>query len=155
MNAAFLSKLDNARALAGIPFAVVKGGGWRSEAYQRAIYERLGKPPILDSYHLLGRAADVRYNSESDLYKIINAAWKSGIRGFGINRGAIHLDDRVYSEPSVWGYPGTENTALYLKTKKYIKSLPAKGTTANPPGEPVSFALPLLLATSLLILWKL
>lgn len=154
MNAMFLEKLDKARELAEIPFAVVRGGGWRSEDYQREIYRKMGLPPVLNSFHLKGRAADIAYKSENDLYKIINAAWESGLRGFGINRGAIHLDDRDSNTPVVWGYSKTKNTPLYQEAKKYIESLPEFGTKARLPKK-ASYALPLILATSLLVLWKL
>lgn len=154
MDRSFIAKLDNARRYAGIPFAIVRGGGWRSEDYQREIYRNMGLPPVLNSYHLKGRAADIRYNSEGDLYKIIDACFKAGMRGFGINSGAIHVDDRVSYTPIVWGYSKTKNTRLYRDAKQYIESLPAHETKATT--GTAFYALPLLLASSFLLYraWK-
>lgn len=96
MDGTFLESLDKARELSGIPFVI--NSAFRSREYE------LSKGRSGASYHTLGRAVDIRCNSSSNRYKIVNALLRVGFKGIGIASTFIHVDNRNVKEPLIWLY---------------------------------------------------
>ena len=93
LNADFVSLLDKARGIAGIPFVI--NSGYRSPAYNKSI------GGVKDSAHISGLAVDLRANNGAEAYAIIKSAIEVGIKRIGINRkkNFIHLDIQ-YTKPT-------------------------------------------------------
>jgi len=98
MDPRFLTKLDLARSIAGVPFKI--SSGYRSEDRNR----RVGGVP--NSSHCRGYAADVVCVDGATREKMVQAFVKAGIRRIGINfaKGFIHVDNDPAKSPSIWGY---------------------------------------------------
>lgn len=88
----FVSKLDQARDIAGIPFIITSG--YRSPEKNQSV---IGAVP--DSSHTKGLAVDLRVRSSREAALIIDAAKAAGISRRGIyvdsywNPRHIHIDD--------------------------------------------------------------
>jgi len=65
MSISFLHKLDEARAIAGVPFSITSG--YRSKKHNATVGGRVG------SSHLKGVAVDISCKTSADRTKIINA----------------------------------------------------------------------------------
>ncbi len=112
MDREFVRRLDLARGATksnkfpdGIPFVIVKGGGYRTPAYNAEI----GGAKL--SEHMDGQAADIDYTTIEERNEILKALVKLGFNRFGIRTGAsgssIHVDsDKNKKQYIVWGYEG-------------------------------------------------
>ena len=94
---AFLVKLQNARDVACIPFVITSG--YRCPEHNKAVR---GKR---DSSHLRGLAADIRVQTSSDRFIIVEGLMKAGFERIGIGREFIHVDMDI-SKPQrlIWIY---------------------------------------------------
>ena len=93
----FVKKLDDARELAGIPFAI--NSGWRCKAWNK--HEK-GRPT---SSHLIGLAADIRCLSDSDRYIMEEALRTVGLTRFGMGKNFLHVDDdQDKPQKRIWVY---------------------------------------------------
>lgn len=100
MKAEFLQRLDNARALAGVPFKI--NSGYRTKA---ANAKADGKA---DSSHLTGWAADIDLPNSSGSrirFQVLSGLIKAGFTRIGISNGFIHVDcDPTKDKEVVWLY---------------------------------------------------
>lgn len=95
-------RLDEARALAGIPFVL-------TSAYRTPFYDskhgRSGK-----GYHTRGRAVDIKCIDGASRRIIVRSLLNCGFNGIGIADTFIHVDDRPFSLGSVWLYDNYTRT---------------------------------------------
>ncbi len=97
MNQATMSKFDTAREIAGIPFVI-------NSAYRSPVWDR-SKGRSGTGAHTLGRAIDIRCNSDRNRFLIVNALIKAGFTRIGIAKTYIHADDSsLHSQQVVWLY---------------------------------------------------
>ena len=96
MDTNFLTKLEEARELAGIPFKITSG--YRTKEHNKEV----GGVP--NSSHLIGVAADIAVSSGSERYTILNALIKAGFRRIGVAKTFIHCDTDDSKQNSVWTY---------------------------------------------------
>ena len=92
---ALIAKLDEARAIAGVPFIV--NSGFRCQLHNKAV------GGAKESKHLEGIAVDIHCGAKIDRYKIINALFMTGFTGIGIAKTFIHADIRNDNRV-VWVY---------------------------------------------------
>ena len=99
----FLSMLDNARGIAGIPFKI--SSGFRSQNYNQSLSAR-GYSASPNSSHLKGEAADIVCKSSKDRWTIITALQEAGFKRIGIASSFIHVDssDLWKASPVIWTY---------------------------------------------------
>lgn len=102
MDSEFLTKLDNARAIANIRFKITSG--YRTKEYNEDLRKR-GYKASPDSAHLSGHAADIAATSGKERWTIVNALIRSGFNRIGIAKSFIHVDDDP-SKPTnvIWTY---------------------------------------------------
>jgi zinc D-Ala-D-Ala carboxypeptidase len=86
MNPLTLRKLDKARALASVPFAI--NSGYRCPAHNAAVSSTGENGP-----HTSGRAVDIRATDSATRYKIIQALLEVGFTRIGVAKTFIHADD--------------------------------------------------------------
>lgn len=92
-----MSKFDTAREIAGIPFVI-------NSAYRSPVWDR-SKGRSGTGAHTLGRAIDIRCNSDRNRFLIVNALIKAGFTRIGIAKTYIHADDSsLHSQQVVWLY---------------------------------------------------
>lgn len=96
MDSQFLTKLEQAREIAGIPFKITSG--YRTKEHNAEV----GGVP--NSSHLIGVAADIAVSSGADRYIILNALIKAGFKRIGIAKTFIHCDTDDSKSNSVWTY---------------------------------------------------
>lgn len=97
MDQEFMDILDKLRELAGIP--IVINSAYRTKAYEKS----KGRPGT--STHCLGKAVDIRCNSNANRYKIVSAAMRLGLCRVGIGRTFVHVDiDPTKSQNVIWHY---------------------------------------------------
>ncbi len=115
MRTSTLQMLDQARTIAGIPFVISDGGGYRTPAYNESLRPRSAK----NSAHLGGWAADIRARDVATQRAIVRALKQAGFRRFGIYKTFIHADnDPSKTQNVAWqgdkkGYPqGSDFVAL-------------------------------------------
>jgi uncharacterized protein YcbK (DUF882 family) len=92
---ALIAKLDEARAIAGVPFKI--NSGFRCQLHNKAV------GGAKTSRHLEGIAVDIHCSESIDRYKIINALFMTGFTGIGIAKTFIHADIRN-TDRFVWVY---------------------------------------------------
>jgi|TARA_R110000744_G_scaffold5556_1_gene19755 uncharacterized protein YcbK (DUF882 family) len=92
----FLHKLDEARAIAGVPFKITSG--YRTPQHNLDVGGRIG------SSHLKGVAADISCNNSADRQKIINALISVGFTRLGIGKTFIHVDNDKDKPSAIWLY---------------------------------------------------
>lgn len=96
MNEDFLSKLDEAREFAGIPFVI--NSAYRSPEHPLSI-----KNPT--SSHIKGLAVDIKATDSSTRFKVIEALVSVGFTRLGIADTFIHVDwDFDKSQEVIWTY---------------------------------------------------
>lgn len=97
MNQTTMDKLDLAREYAGIP--IVLNSAYRSVDYEKS-KNRTGT-----SAHTLGRAVDIRCNSDENRFKLIIALYRAGFTRIGVSKTYIHADDSPRHKQNVlWHY---------------------------------------------------
>jgi len=97
MDATFLSMIDEARAIANIPFKITSG--YRTEKHNNKI------GGVKDSSHLKGLAADVQCTDSRSRYIMLNALNKVGFCRIGISDTFIHCDISTdKSQQVIWVY---------------------------------------------------
>lgn len=97
MSQELMSRLDKARAQAGIPFVI-------NSAYRSVKHEKsLGRTG--NSAHTRGLAVDIRCNTSLNRYKIVLALLAVGFQRIGIGKTFIHADiDNSLAHPVIWHY---------------------------------------------------
>lgn len=85
MDLKVLGRIDRAREIAGLPFIVLSG--CRCKAHNK------NEGGSDNSSHLSGLAVDLLAEDSSDMYEIFECLKIVGFVRFGINNGAIHVDD--------------------------------------------------------------
>lgn len=97
MKQSTMNRLDTMRQLAGIPIVI-------NSAYRPTAWDK-SKGRSGTGAHTLGQAVDIRCHSESNRFKIINAAIKAGFTRIGVAKTYIHVDDSIrHSQEVVWLY---------------------------------------------------
>jgi zinc D-Ala-D-Ala carboxypeptidase len=97
MDLDFLSKLDEAREIANIPFKI--NSAYRSKEHNAKIG---GKP---NSSHLKGLAVDISVTDSRSRFVVLEALIKVGFNRIGIADTFIHVDDdKEKSDRVVWTY---------------------------------------------------
>ena len=96
MDEDFLSKLDEAREFAGIPFSI--NSAYRSSEHPLSI-----KNP--SSSHIKGLAVDIKATDSTTRFKIIEALISVGFTRIGIADTFIHVDmDFDKRQDIIWTY---------------------------------------------------
>jgi uncharacterized protein YcbK (DUF882 family) len=97
MDLDFLSKLDDARELAGIPFKI--NSAYRTPEHNAKVG---GKP---NSSHLKGLAVDISATDSRSRFIVLEALMRVGFNRIGVAKSFIHVDDdKEKSERVVWVY---------------------------------------------------
>ena len=92
-----MNMLDMARQMAGIPFVL-------TSAYRTRHWD-LNKGRSGNGAHTRGTAVDIRCNSDSNRYKIINALLAAGFCRIGVAKNYIHADNDVkLTQCVIWTY---------------------------------------------------
>ena len=103
MDSKFLDMLDDARAIAGIPFKI--NSGYRSEQHNEKVGGKLKTPSSKGSSHMYGLAADISVKNSLDRFTIIDALIEAGFNRIGIANSFIHVDsDPDKSQYVIWTY---------------------------------------------------
>ena len=97
MDRDFLEMLDQARAMAGIPFII--NSGYRTAKHNKAVYG------TQNSSHLRGLACDIACRNSSTRYRIVAGLIAAGFTRIGIADTFIHVDNDSVKTPFVaWLY---------------------------------------------------
>lgn len=97
MDVGFVSLLDEARKVAGIPFVI--SSGYRSPRHNRLVG---GKPT---SSHIKGLAADIKCTSSRQRQIIVSALLQVGITRIGVGKTFVHCDiDQEKAQHVMWLY---------------------------------------------------
>lgn len=102
MDKDFLIKLDELREASGVSLTILSS--YRSPSYNKKV------GGVSRSFHLQGRAADIRVNTGEDRAKVIKAALNLGLT-VGVMKTALHIDNRKTQKLFHYytRYPRTEN----------------------------------------------
>jgi uncharacterized protein YcbK (DUF882 family) len=104
MNADFLKLLDEARHIAGVPFRISSGGGFRTKEYNAELCKR-NKHASKTSSHMKGLAADILVDDSRTRFNILFALLRCGFNRIGVANGFIHVDvDEAKTEDLCWTY---------------------------------------------------
>lgn len=99
MDKDFVSRLDNARRIAGIPFHINSGF--------RCMKHNANVGGVKESSHVFGFAADIGVSDSPSRYKIVNALLTAGFSRIGVGMSLIHVDSDPSKEQGViWVYDG-------------------------------------------------
>ena len=97
MDKDFLSKLDDAREFANIPFKI--NSAYRTEEHNKSI----GGSP--NSSHLKGLAVDISAKDSRTRFKVLEALINVGFNRIGVASTFIHVDDdKDKSSDVIWVY---------------------------------------------------
>jgi len=97
MDKTFLSMIDEARSIAGVPFKITSG--YRTKSHNKKV------GGVANSSHLKGLACDIRCVDSRHRYLIINALRDVGFTRIGIAKTFIHCDcDTEKSQNVYWIY---------------------------------------------------
>lgn len=94
LDALFLSQLEKAREIAGVPFVI--NSGYRCPAHNKA-------EGSTSKNHTSGRAADIKANNGPQRGQILKGLYLAGFRRIGIGPNFIHADTMDDVE-SAWLY---------------------------------------------------
>ncbi len=94
----FIDKLDEARAIANIPFIITSG--YRCEKHNKEVGGKY------NSSHLVGKAVDIEVKNSYERFKILQALIKVGFKRIGIANNFIHVDNDINDKPCpvIWLY---------------------------------------------------
>ena len=102
MDREFLSMLDDARGIAGIPFKI--SSGYRTSEYNKSLTAR-GYKASPDSSHIKGKAADIVCQTSKERWTIIKSLQDVGFNRIGIAKTFIHIDnDDSKTRNVIWTY---------------------------------------------------
>lgn len=104
MKPEFLQRLDNARAIAGIPFKI--NSGYRTAAHNKSLKDK-GHQAVPDSPHLSGYAADIHVpnGGSRERFIIVKALINAGFTRIGIAKTFVHCDcDPTKDKEVIWLY---------------------------------------------------
>lgn len=96
MDMKFMSMLDDARHIAGIPFVI--NSAYRSFTYEKA------KGRSGTSSHVKGVAVDIKCTNGFNRLIIVDALLKVGFKRIGIHKHFIHVDNDKEKSSSIWLY---------------------------------------------------
>jgi uncharacterized protein YcbK (DUF882 family) len=97
MDETFLSMIDEARDLAGVPFKITSG--YRTIAHNKKV------GGAVKSSHTTGYAADIAAPNSLARYAIIRGAIMAGFNRIGVGRTFVHIDSDPYKPSGViWHY---------------------------------------------------
>ncbi len=96
MDLAFLHKLDEARAIADIPFRITSG--YRTPQHNQEVGGRIG------SSHLKGCAVDIAINNSAQRSTIVQGLIKAGFTRLGIGKTFVHVDADEQKPSAIWLY---------------------------------------------------
>ena len=97
MNKCFLEMLDNARDIAGIPFAINSG--------YRTLEQNSKVGGVNSSSHTKGLAVDIACNDSRGRFLIVSALKEAGFTRIGISDSFIHVDsDSDKAQDVIWTY---------------------------------------------------
>lgn len=97
MSASFLSRLDQAREYAGVPFVV--NSGFRTLEHEK----KQGRDG--SSSHTKGIAVDIQAMTLRDRYLILQGLLKAGFTRIGVGETFIHVDgDPDKDQDAIWHY---------------------------------------------------
>lgn len=103
MKHAFLTKLDEARHLAGISFRI--NSGFRTAAHNQNLLDNSKYKASKTSAHLDGLAADISVRDSKSRYIVINALLLAGFCRIGVANSFIHVDlSLTKTQNCVWTY---------------------------------------------------
>jgi len=95
MNLETVERLDKARELSGVPYAITSG--FRCALRNKSI------GGAETSTHLAGRGADILTPTSTMRYKIIKGLLEAGFTRIGIYPSHVHADDHPdYSQEVMW-----------------------------------------------------
>lgn len=86
MDTAFMDKLEKLRVAYGNPITI--NSGFRCAKHNRDV----GGAPA--SYHMQGKAVDIKVNTKKQRYDLVKLALQLGFTGCEISPAHIHLDNR-------------------------------------------------------------
>jgi uncharacterized protein YcbK (DUF882 family) len=93
-----LSKLQNARFLAKVPFSISSGCRCQKHNDKQ-------KDSVSDSAHVKGFAADIRVSDSQTRFKVLTALFSVGFSRIGVANSFIHCDcDSAKPQNLVWTY---------------------------------------------------
>jgi uncharacterized protein YcbK (DUF882 family) len=97
MDMEFMSLIDDARGIAGIPFRITSG--YRTPSHNRIV------GGVDDSSHVKGCAADIYVPDNRHRWLILDALIKVGFNRIGIANSFIHVDnDAEKTQNVIWTY---------------------------------------------------
>ena len=96
----FMTRIEEAREIAGIPFFI--NSGYRTPAHNQSIGGVSGSSHC----NIPCNAADIRVRNSTERYKILKACLAAGFRRVGCGKGFLHIDtDYENKSPDVmWCY---------------------------------------------------
>ena len=98
MNDGFLTRLDDARHFAGVPFVIASS--IRYDEYNA----RVGG--VADSAHCKGMAVDIEATNSRTRHRIITGLLQAGFNRIGIGLTYVHVDaDQTKPSGVMWVYP--------------------------------------------------
>jgi len=102
MDSNFLTMLDSAREIAGVPFKITSG--FRTPSWNARVGGVQAGLKSKGSSHLFGYAADIACTSGPQREVIVAALIKAGFRRIGIANTFIHCDNDPDKTNSIWLY---------------------------------------------------
>jgi uncharacterized protein YcbK (DUF882 family) len=102
MDSAFMGKLDYARMVSGVAYAVKKGCGYRCKSHNKSV------GGSRTSLHPEGKAADIPFKNKTICYKILKGLFVADFRRIQVYQrsdgsGWIHVDTyKGKSKPNQW-----------------------------------------------------
>jgi zinc D-Ala-D-Ala carboxypeptidase len=97
LNEDFVTRLDKARGLAGIPFIITSG--LRSPETNQSLANA-----VSDSAHLTGHAVDLAVGESTVRFKVIQSLLAAGFTRIGIYSAHLHVDDDPTKDADVIWY---------------------------------------------------